>query len=198
MYSTNKFSKMILATTVVGSLLSAPILAHADETNTDKTSTEAITKKALLVINGYEEDGTTRIPTGQARVDYLTKQGYDAQKVQDKVNEILAEEEESQNQTVENTQTVTYSYQAPTQSTYQAPAQPYASSSAKEWIAQKESGGSYTAQNGRYYGRYQLDSSYLGGDYSAANQERVADQYVANRYGSWEAAQQFWLTHGWY
>lgn len=188
---------MILATTVVGSLLSAPILAHADETNTDKTSTEAITKKALLVINGYEEDGTTRIPTGQARVDYLTKQGYDAQKVQDKVNEILAEEE-SQNQTYENTQTVTYNYQAPAQSTYQAPAQPYQSSSAKEWIAQKESGGSYTAQNGRYYGRYQLDSSYLGGDYSAANQERVADQYVANRYGSWEAAQQFWLTHGWY
>lgn len=196
MYS-NKFSKIILATTVVGSLLSAPILAHADETNTDKTSTEAIAKKALLVINGYEEDGTTRIPTGQARVDYLTKQGYDAQKVQDKVNEILAEEE-SQNQTCENTQTVTYNYQAPTQSTYQAPAQPYQSSSAKEWIAQKESGGSYTAQNGRYYGRYQLDSSYLGGDYSAANQERVADQYVANRYGSWEAAQQFWMNHGWY
>lgn len=196
MYS-NKFSKIILATTVVGSLLSAPILAHEDETNTDKTSTEAITKKALLVINGYEEDGTTRIPTGQARVDYLTKQGYDAQKVQDKVNEILAEEK-SQNQTYENTQTVTYNYQAPTQSTYQAPAQPYESSSAKEWIAQKESGGSYTVQNGRYYGRYQLDSSYLGGDYSAANQERVADQYVTNRYGSWEAAQQFWLTHGWY
>lgn len=199
MYS-NKFSKMILATTVVGSLLSAPILAHADETNTDKTSTEAITKKALLVINGYEEDGTTRIPTGQARVDYLTKQGYDAQKVQDKVNEILAEEEESQNQTVENTQTVTYSYQAPAQASVQQPTQSYqgTSSSAKEWIAQKESGGSYTAQNGRYYGRYQLDSSYLGGDYSAANQERVADQYVANRYGSWEAAQQFWMSHGWY
>ncbi|KXW53871.1 peptidoglycan-binding protein LysM, partial [Streptococcus pneumoniae] len=27
---------------------------------------------------------------------------------------------------------------------------------AKEWIAQKESGGSYTATNGRYIGRYQL------------------------------------------
>lgn len=27
---------------------------------------------------------------------------------------------------------------------------------AKEWIAQKESSGSYTAQNGQYYGRYQL------------------------------------------
>lgn len=72
------------------------------------------------------------------------------------------------------------------------------SSSAKEWIAQKESGGSYTAQNGRYYGRYQLDSSYLNGDFSAENQERVADDYVANRYGSWEAAQSFWLANGWY
>lgn len=69
---------------------------------------------------------------------------------------------------------------------------------AKEWIAQKESSGSYTATNGRYIGRYQLDSSYLNGDYSAANQERVAEQYVASRYGSWEAAQAFWLANGWY
>ena len=72
------------------------------------------------------------------------------------------------------------------------------SSSAKEWIAQKESTGSYTATNGRYIGRYQLDSSYLGGDHSPENQERVADAYVAGRYGSWEAAQQFWLANGWY
>ena len=59
---------------------------------------------------------------------------------------------------------------------------------AKEWIAQKESGGSYTATNGRYIGRYQLTDSYLNGDYSAENQERVADAYVAGRYGSWTAA----------
>ena len=72
------------------------------------------------------------------------------------------------------------------------------SSSAKEWIAQKESGGSYSATNQRYIGRYQLDSSYLGGDHSPENQERVADAYVAGRYGSWEAAQQFWLANGWY
>lgn len=72
------------------------------------------------------------------------------------------------------------------------------SSSAKEWIAQKESGGSYSATNGRYIGRYQLDASYLNGDYSEANQERVADSYVAGRYGSWEAAQSFWLANGWY
>ncbi|WP_259469958.1 peptidase M23, partial [Enterococcus lactis] len=69
---------------------------------------------------------------------------------------------------------------------------------AKEWIAQKESGGSYTATNGRYIGRYQLDASYLNGDYSAANQERVAEQYVTSRYGSWDAAKTFWLANGWY
>ena len=69
---------------------------------------------------------------------------------------------------------------------------------AKAWIANKESGGSYTAQNGQYYGKYQLSSSYLNGDYSAENQEKVADSYVTNRYGSWTAAQQFWQGHGWY
>lgn len=69
---------------------------------------------------------------------------------------------------------------------------------AKEWIAQKESGGSYTAKNGRYIGRYQLTDSYLNGDYSAENQERVADAYVAGRYGSWTAAKNFWLNNGWY
>lgn len=71
-------------------------------------------------------------------------------------------------------------------------------SSAKEWIAQRESGGSYSATNGQYIGRYQLSASYLNGDYSAENQERVADQYVTSRYGSWEGAQSFWQANGWY
>ena len=62
----------------------------------------------------------------------------------------------------------------------------------------KESGGSYTATNGQYIGRYQLTDSYLNGDYSAENQERVADAYVAGRYGSWTAAKNFWLNNGWY
>ena len=69
---------------------------------------------------------------------------------------------------------------------------------AKAWIAAHESGGSYSARNGQYIGKYQLSASYLNGDYSEANQERVADQYVANRYGSWSAAQSFWQSHGWY
>lgn len=71
-------------------------------------------------------------------------------------------------------------------------------SSSKEWIAQKESGGSYSARNGQLIGRYQLSASYLNGDYSAANQDRVADQYVTSRYGSWDTAKSFWLSNGWY
>ena len=69
---------------------------------------------------------------------------------------------------------------------------------AKEWIAQKESSGSYTAQNGQYYGRYQLSLSYLNGDLSGRKSRKVADAYVAGRYGSWSAAKAFWLANGWY
>lgn len=73
-----------------------------------------------------------------------------------------------------------------------------ADAAAKETIAQRESSGSYTAQNGQYYGCYQLTISYLNGDLSAENQERVADAYVASRYGSWSAALAFWNANGWY
>ena len=69
---------------------------------------------------------------------------------------------------------------------------------AKAWIAARESGGNYGATNGQYIGKYQLSASYLNGDYSAANQERVADQYVASRYGSWQNAQAHWQVNGWY
>lgn len=81
-----------------------------------------------------------------------------------------------------------------------APVQEVAQStnSAKEWIASKESSGNYDARNGRYVGRYQLDASYLNGDFSPENQERVVEQYVSERYGSWENAQAFWLANGWY
>ena len=71
---------------------------------------------------------------------------------------------------------------------------------AKEWIAQRESGGSYTAYNpaGGYYGRYQLNPSLVGYGASPAEQEAAADAYVAQRYGSWENAQAFWANNGWY
>ncbi|SDN67077.1 LysM peptidoglycan-binding domain-containing protein [Limosilactobacillus mucosae] len=100
-------------------------------------------------------------------------------------------------QTTAAAQSVAGQAPASTQSTYTS-AVAGSDAAAKAWIAARESGGSYTAQNGQYYGKYQLSSSYLNGDYSAANQERVADNYVASRYGSWTAAQQFWQGHGWY
>ncbi|WP_125574435.1 aggregation-promoting factor C-terminal-like domain-containing protein [Levilactobacillus huananensis] len=69
---------------------------------------------------------------------------------------------------------------------------------AKNWIAKRESGYSYTARNGRCYGRYQLLKAYLHGDYSPANQERVANNYVSGRYGTWTKAKRFWQSHHWY
>lgn len=94
---------------------------------------------------------------------------------------------QKQKQTSSNT-----NYSSVTTETYQS------TGDAKSFIIQKESGGNYNAQNGRYYGAYQLDSSYLNGDYSQENQDRVAENYVSNRYGSWEAAKSFWEQHGWY
>ena len=110
-------------------------------------------------------------------------------------------------ETVVEETTYEETYEAPASASAPAAAESYSApaatvsgseAEAKEWIAQKESGGSYTATNGRYIGRYQLTDSYLNGDYSAENQERVADAYVSGRYGSWTAAKNFWLNNGWY
>jgi len=81
------------------------------------------------------------------------------------------------------------SYQAPTTS---------GEASAKAQIAYRESRGSYTAQNGRYYGKYQLDLSYLHGDLSSANQEATANRYVQSRYHSWSNALAHSNAYGWY
>ncbi|CAM3948438.1 LysM peptidoglycan-binding domain-containing protein [Catellicoccus marimammalium] len=90
-------------------------------------------------------------------------------------------------------------YQAPKQqNTYQAPQHSGSEASAKSWIAMKESTNNYNARNGRYIGKYQLDAAYLNGDYSAANQERVAERYVKQRYGSWSKAKAFHEANGWY
>lgn len=107
----------------------------------------------------------------------------------------------SQQQTMQQASQQQTMQQASQQQTMQTTQQAVASSSeqaARDWIASRESGGSYTAQNGNYYGKYQLSSAYLGGDYSAENQERVADSYVLNRYGSWANAKSHWLQNGWY
>lgn len=104
----------------------------------------------------------------------------------------------SASQPVQNTTTTTSPTQPSSQSTTNSSNLSGSEQQAKDWIAQHESGGSYNAQNGQYYGRYQLSSSYLNGDYSAANQEKVADNYCLSRYGSWSAAKNFWLSHNYY
>ena len=73
-----------------------------------------------------------------------------------------------------------------------------AEAAAKEWIAWRESGGDYNSRNGQYVGRYQLNEMYLDGDYSEENQEAAAEAYIADRYGSWQAAQEHWREYGWY
>ncbi len=116
------------------------------------------------------------------------------------IGQVATNNNASANQQVaQSYQAPAQTYQAPAQS-YQAPAQSYqaSSSSAKDIIAQRESGGSYNARNGQYIGKYQLSAAYLNGDYSPANQERVADRYVAQRYGSWDNALAFWNNNGWY
>ena len=82
---------------------------------------------------------------------------------------------------------------------YSAPAG-MSESEAKEWIAQRESGGDYNAvsPSGKYYGKFQLTKTMLNGDLSPENQERTADRYVKERYGSWTKAQQFWQRNHWY
>lgn len=138
------------------------------QTNTAKLPEEKLSQ------NTAQSNAQSSQNTAQSQSPVQSSTQYTAQSSAVKPN--------AQSQTKTNTATS----QAPT------------SNAAKEWIAQRESGGSYTARNGRYYGRYQLDSSYLKGNYSAANQEKVADNYVANRYGSWENAKAHWLSHGWY
>lgn len=116
-----------------------------------------------------------------------------------------AQQAQAQNQATSNNNNQAAQTQTTTQTqTYQQPAQQQSyqgsSSWAKEWIAQRESGGSYSAYNpnGGYYGRYQLNPSLVPYGASPAQQEAAADNYVAQRYGSWERAQQFWAANGWY
>lgn len=85
-----------------------------------------------------------------------------------------------------------------TEPVYTEPVSSNSEQEAKEQIAFKESTDNYYAKNGRYIGKFQLDYTYLGGDYSPANQEKVAEEYVASRYGSWNEALEHHEIHNWY
>lgn len=125
------------------------------------------------------------------------------------VEEIVVEDTTTQEEVVyeveENVvaEEPTYEEIVTEEQTYEEPVQYTATGSdaeAKEWIAQHESGGDYNITNptGKYIGKFQLDRSYLNGDHSPANQEKVAEEYVAERYGSWSQAKVHWQNKGWY
>ena len=186
----------------------APSLTFAQETTTytvkagdtlsEIAETHNTTVEKLAELNNIENtdlifvDQVLIIDGPAAAVAATTSTTYEAPATTEATTEAVTYEAEANETT----------YEAPAavvEESYTAPATVSGSEAeAKEWIAQKESGGSYTATNGRYIGRYQLTDSYLNGDYSAENQERVADAYVAGRYGSWTAAKNFWLNNGWY
>ena len=132
---------------------------------------------------------TTQVQAPKTNYNYNVQRTYSAP-VQQQRTYIYAPAQKQTTQVAQPAQT-----QATTSYTSNASG---SEAAAKAWIAGRESGGSYSARNGQYIGKYQLSASYLGGDYSAANQERVADNYVKSRYGSWTGAQKFWQTNGWY
>ncbi len=168
----------------------------ADENNTTVSSIQSLNSLQnihlifpgqKLVINA--NNGDAAVSTQQSA---QTTQQASQQQTTQQASQQQTMQQASQQQTMQ---------QASQQQTMQTTQQAVASSSeqaARDWIASRESGGSYTAQNGNYYGKYQLSSAYLGGDYSAENQERVANSYVLNRYGSWANAKSHWLQNGWY
>lgn len=104
-----------------------------------------------------------------------------------------------QNVNVSGGQAPTAPAAAPTVNT---PAPVSNGNSAKAEIAQRESGGNPNAVNpsSGTVGAFQCHPAYHAcpplGDYEA--QSRWADQYVAERYGSWDAALAHHNANGWY
>lgn len=189
-------------------------LEATDDTTTSYTIQYGDTLAAIAKASDVSVDALVAINDIQnANVIFPgTKLSFTKDETTGEVNEVTVEDSVSEEATtydVAEEEVTETTYEAPAEeTTYEAPAEEtttasttsYSSNSAKEKIAQIESGGDYNATNptGKYIGRYQLDRSYLNGDHSIANQERVADKYVADRYGSWEAALQHHELHGWY
>lgn len=89
-------------------------------------------------------------------------------------------------------------YVAEEEETYAPQASTSSEQEAKEWIIQKESNGNPQARNGQYYGLFQLGDHLIEDGASVQEQHAVANNYVAERYGSWSGAKQAWQQKGWY
>ena len=219
--------KSILVKSAAVAALSASGVAIMSKANTSDVQAATVENDAAVVTVNYVDGNSIRVwdsykhpeATGQilpsnsswkvikTAYDKKGHKWYDLGKNQwvkaKYVNKGYHPANESQNTAVTSSQTENSTVANNTESTYATnlnytTASTDSEAGAKAWIASRESGGSYSAQNGQYIGKYQLSAAYLNGDYSAANQERVADNYVAGRYGSWAAAKQFWLANGWY
>lgn len=187
----SKSIKLGLAGVAAAAALIAPAVANADSYTVK--SGDTLSKIAVTYNTTVEKLASTN---QIANVDFIT------------VGQILELDSEATAPAATTTETAAVEAAPAPATVVAAPAETTTTSyssnlgtsdaQAKEIIAQRESSGSYTAQNGQYYGRYQLTMSYLNGDLSAENQERVADSYVAGRYGSWSAALAFWNANGWY
>ncbi|MBH9990251.1 MULTISPECIES: hypothetical protein [unclassified Lactobacillus] len=200
---------------VIGSVATSDVQAATVENDAAVVTVNYVDGNSIHVWNSYKHPKATGqiLPSNSSwkviktAYDKKGHKWYDLGKNQwvkaKYVNKGYHPANESQNTAVTSSQTEDSTVANNTESTYATNINYTTASSdseagAKAWIASRESGGSYSAQNGQYIGKYQLSAAYLNGDYSAANQERVANNYVAGRYGSWAAAKQFWLANGWY
>ena len=164
--SKSKAIKLGVASAAFAAALIAPAVANADsytvksgDTLSEIASTYNTTVEQLSSLNGI------------SNVDFITvgqilELDSTASTTETTTSAATTDDSSSATSAAESTDTTTTSYSSNLSSSDAA---------AKETIAQRESSGSYTAQNGQYYGRYQLTISYLNGDLSAENQERVAD-----------------------
>ena len=176
-----------------------------DAANLDSNVIEVLKANTEVEVLGLAENGYVKVKAndkeGYVYHDLLESfrqvriENEKAQQAQAAKNNTQTAQRQAQTQTQTQTRTQTYQQAPQEQQSYQG-----SSNWAKEWIAQRESNGSYTAYNpnGGYYGRYQLNPSLIPYGASPAQQEAAADNYVAQRYGSWERAQQFWAANGWY
>lgn len=200
---------------VIGSVATSDVQAATVENDAAVVTVNYVDGNSIHVWNSYKHPKATGqiLPSNSSwkviktAYDKKGHKWYDLGKNQwvkaKYVNKGYHPANESQNTAVTSSQTENSTVANNTESTYATNINYTTASSdseagAKAWIASRESGGSYSAQNGQYIGKYQLSAAYLNGDYSAANQERVANNYVAGRYGSWAVAKQFWLANGWY
>ena len=182
--NTSNTKKLGLFGLVTVATLGATALANAETYTVQKGDTLSATVDEIVSKNGIQD--ANKISVGQnLTINETTEETTEASATPTTTEAVAESAQSAESTQSESTQTTNTSLSS-------------SEAAAKEEIAQRESSGSYTAQNGQYYGRYQLAASYLNGDLSPENQEKVADNYVASRYGSWTAALAFWNANGWY